>query len=236
MKLPHAAALTLVMLAACGPDVAAIRRANDRAEAAAGRAELAAGSAEAAANLSFDSCYRINRKVIRTEESVQEVKGYIDDFAMSDVLRRKPPERREPSMPKPGTILPDGSIAATLLDSLAAPPSSWKESDTLDPRDREDDDHATAVMNCHPELGSLPGFAGKTISNDLTGQAKTKDGRDVTVILVSIDDNVPKTGAATLKKAQAMAPAFVGDVPVEVMGHFEAVLAPGVYLMPGVSR
>ena len=111
-----------------------------------------------------------------------------------------------------------GSIAATLLDSLAAPPSSWKESDTLDPRDREDDDHATAVMICHPELDSLPGFVGKTIGGDLTGQAKTKDGRDITVIWITIDDTDPRNGAATLKKAQAMAPAFVRDVPVEVMG------------------
>ena len=198
--------------------MAAINAANDRAETAAGRADLAAGSAEAAANLSFDSCYRINRKVIRAEESVQEAKGYIDDFAMWDVLRRKPPERREPGMPKPGTILPDGSMAASLLDSLAAPPSSWKESDTLDPRDREDDDHATAVMNCHPELDSLPGFAGKTIGGDPNGQAKTKDGRDITVIWITIDDTDPKNGAATLKRAQAMAPAFVDGVQVEVTG------------------
>ena len=66
--------------------------------------------------------------------------------------------------------------------------------------------------------------------------AKTTDGRDITVILVSIDDTDPKTGAATLKKAQAIAPAFVGDVQVEVMGHFEAVATPGAWLLPGVSK
>jgi hypothetical protein len=236
MNLRHLAALALLLLAACGPDIAAINAANARAEAAVFRAEWAAGSAEAAATLALDSCYRVNRKVIRAEEAAEAAKDYIDGFAIWETLRKRPPERREPGTPKPGTVLPDGSIAATFLDSLAAPPDSWKESDTLDPRDREDDDHAEAVMNCHPELDSLPGFVGKTVSGDLIGQAKTKDGRDITVILVSIDDNDPKTGAATLKKAQAVAPAFVDGVQVEVMGHFEAVEAPGVWLLRGGSK
>jgi len=50
-------------------------------------------------------------------------------------------------------------------------------------------------------LDSLPGFAGKTIGGDLTWQAKTNDGLDITVIWITIDDTDPKNGAATLKKA-----------------------------------
>ena len=204
--------------------MAAINRANERAEAAARRAEVAANAADAEADLAFDSCYQINRKVIRVEESVGRVKEYVDNFGIWETARKLPPEPRDPSLPKPGTRLPDGSIAATFLDSLAASPNAWKESDTLDPRDREDNDHATAVMRCHPELDSIPGFASKCISGDLIGDAKTKDGRDLTVILIWINDTDLKSGAATLKKAQAMAPAFVGDVRVEVVGSgsFEA--------------
>ena len=49
--LRRAAALALVMLAACGPDMTIINTATQRAEASANRAEISAAKAESAANL-----------------------------------------------------------------------------------------------------------------------------------------------------------------------------------------
>ena len=49
MKPFHAAALALVLLASCGPDLAAIDDANQRAQAAARRSEASAANAEQAA-------------------------------------------------------------------------------------------------------------------------------------------------------------------------------------------
>jgi hypothetical protein len=203
----------------------AIHAASVRAEAAASRAEVAAATAEAAAGGAFKSCYRTNRTLIETARSLSNTKDYIDRFAMWEKIR-KLPQHRDPREPKPGTILPDGSMAATFLQALAVSPHAYDHSPAEDPRDREDDDHATAVMNCHPELRNLPMFMGAVVGADWTGGTKTKDGRDASVIMVEIDDTDPHKGAATLAKAHADAPAVLEDVPVSVYGVSSMVFYP----------
>ncbi len=234
MKLRHVVALALVLSTACGPDMKAIDAANERAEAAAFRAETAASVAEAASAGTYNSCYRSNRTVISVEQSVNEVTEYIGRFEAWEILR-KMPQHREPSAPKPGTILPDGSIAATLLEALTVSPRAYDASKITDPRDREDDEHATAVMACHPELDSLPGFVGKSVGSDFIGNTKTKDGREATIIFITIDDTDKKNGAAILKHARETAPAMIDDVPVRVMGI--PVLEPeNVRLLPNAPQ
>jgi len=225
MKLRHAASFALVLLTACGPDMKAINAASARAEAAATRAERAAAVAEADATSTFQSCYRINRTVIKIRESADRAKDYVDRFAMWETLR-KPPQHPDSSAPKPGTKLSDGSVAATLLDALAVPPDAYDESKVTDPRDREDDDHAEALMNCHPELRNLPMFMGAVVGADCITGTKTKDGREPSVIMVEIDDTDPHQGAANLAKARAEAPAVLEDVPVSVYGLSSMVLYP----------
>ena len=82
-------------------------------------------------------------------------------------------------------------------------------------------------MSPSPELDRLPGFDSKSVSGDLIRNGKTKDGCDLTVILITINDMDPKNGPAILKQAREMAPATVNDVPVELIGvsewEFEAI-------------
>ncbi len=79
MDLRHAAALALLILASCGPDIATIDRATRRAELAASRAEIsaaksesasqaaaaAAARAETASNVAEDSARRANDVISR---------------------------------------------------------------------------------------------------------------------------------------------------------------------------
>lgn len=58
MKLRHAAALALLILASCGPDMATINSATERAERAAQRAEAAGSKAERAAELASAAANR----------------------------------------------------------------------------------------------------------------------------------------------------------------------------------
>jgi hypothetical protein len=58
MKPRHAAALALVVLASCGPDMATINNANERAERAAKRAQAAQFQAERSAELAADALRR----------------------------------------------------------------------------------------------------------------------------------------------------------------------------------
>jgi hypothetical protein len=219
--------LALLLLAACGPDMAAIDAANERAEAAASRAETAAAEAQLAADGAFKSCYRTNRILIRTERSLADTKDYIDRFGMWEELRKHPP-LPDPGAPKPGTMLPDGSIAATPLEALTVSPHAYDNSPATNPRDREDDDHANTLLSCYSGLGRLPNYTGAFAGGD---GVTTKDGRYAEFIFIQIDDTDPKNGAATLAEARAVAPRYIGDVPVKVVGESEwqVELLPGVY-------
>jgi hypothetical protein len=214
VNLHQTAALALVLLTACGPDMTTINAAGERAEAAATRAEIAAAAAEADANRAVNSCYEINTTIIKVRRSAERIAHYVDRFASWETMG-EPALHRVQSLPKLETEY--GLITVTSSDPLA-PPDLWDEGAPRDPRDRDDDDHAEAVMACHPELDSIPGYAGKCVSGDLMDNRKTKDGRDLTVILITIDDTDPKNGAAILKQAREMAPAMVGDVPVRLIG------------------
>jgi hypothetical protein len=217
VNLHRTAALALVLLAACGPDMTAINAASERAEADATRAERAAAAADADANRALNSCNEINTTIIKVRRSAERITHYVDRFAIWKTMG-EPALHRVQSVPKLETEY--GLITVTSSDPLA-PPDLWDEGAPRDPRDREDDDHAEVVMACHPELDRLPGYAGKCVSADLMGSGKTKDGRESTVILITIDDTDPKNGAAILKQAREMAPALVDDVPVQLIGVSE---------------
>jgi hypothetical protein len=226
MNLRWIAALALLVIG-CGPDMQVIDAANQGAEAAASRAEAAASAAETSADKAFQSCYRTNRILIRTEASLANTKDYIDRFGYWEKLRKHPP-RPEPGAPRPGTVLPDGSIAATPLEALTVSPHAYDNSPATDPRDRDDDDHANALLSCYSGLGRLPNYSGAFVEGD---GVTNKDGRYAEFIFIQIDDTDPKNGAATLAEARAAAPRYIGDVPVKVVGEsqWQVELLPGVY-------
>jgi len=85
--------------------------------------------------------------------------------------------------------------------------------------DTADEDHAEAVMECHPELNSIPGFEFEIVDQNLTKQ--TKDGRGESTIVVTVEDVGIPDGAATLQKARALARKSVDGVPVKVVGVSE---------------
>ena len=68
MKPRHAAALALVMLAGCTPDIAAINVATERSEAAANRAEKSAERTDRSASQAFDTSVR----VLELEDSAEQ--------------------------------------------------------------------------------------------------------------------------------------------------------------------
>ena len=215
--LRYMTALALVLLTGCGPDMTTINAASERAEAAATRAQIADAAADADANRALNTCYEINTTVIKVHRSAEHITHYVDRFAIWKTMGERALHQVQ-SVPTLETEC--GLIAVTSSDPLA-PPDLWDEAAPRDPRDREDADHAEAVMACHPELDKLPGYAGKCVSADLMGSGKTKDGRELTVILITINDIDPKNGAAILKQAREMAPALVDDVPVELIGVSE---------------
>lgn len=83
MKFRHAAALALVLLASCAPDMVTIEAATKRSEAAATRAEESAETADLAASHSYEASVRAlglaeaaERSKKRAEDSVTRMEYF----------------------------------------------------------------------------------------------------------------------------------------------------------------
>jgi hypothetical protein len=80
MKHHSVAALALVLLASCGPDLAAIDHATREAEDAAARAENAATRAEGSATQASEAAARANRRVSDADDSVRRANDIASRF------------------------------------------------------------------------------------------------------------------------------------------------------------
>ena len=79
MKPHHSATLALIVLAACGPDIATINNANQRAERAAKRAQAAQLRAERSSALAEDAVKRTEEPAQEAQDVMNRMCGFICD-------------------------------------------------------------------------------------------------------------------------------------------------------------
>jgi hypothetical protein len=106
MKLHHAAAVALLMLASCEPT---IQKSTERAEAAAARAELSAKQAQQAADQAFNDSVRALRTADQAENDVRRA---------NDVVSRVTPRHGGPQ----GELLVKPTQGSSVFWCLMYPP------------------------------------------------------------------------------------------------------------------